>query len=341
MKSVMYQNIMEQPQVLSAIVESNQNIDAFTADLLAHKTLYLVGTGASLMAAQAAVPAFAAGCGRIPHVIAAGEVFYYTHMFDRDSAVVLISQSGDSYETVKMCEWMHQRGLPFWGITNEPESTLCRMATRTLLMEAGKELSSATKTYTATLMLLLQVAAVSEPMRSELAALPCLVQEAIALCQEPIERIAPEFVDWAGKPMYVLADSINTAAAQEAALMLKEKARILAEGMTASAFRHGAVEVIEPGLKILFCAPIKDQAGPSEVHIRFLQEHGCDVTVVAPQKPECIDEAHFIPLPECPNHPFTALPVVVPCQLLAERIADLMGLDVDGFRYLSKVVASY
>ena len=341
MKSVMYQNILEQPAVLANIVTGNQEIEAFSTDILSRKNLYLVGTGASLMAAQASVPAFAAGCGRIPFVIPASEIFYYSHIFNHDSAVVLISQSGDSYETCKMCEWMTQRKLPFWGITNEPDSTLYRMATKTLLMGAGKELSSATKTYTATLMLLFRVAAIGTNMLHQLSDLPPLVSKTIKDCVEAVDRASEAFLDCAGKPMYVLADTINGPAAQEAALMLKEKARILAEGMTASAFRHGAVEVVEPGLKILFCAPVKEQAKDSEIHIRYLLDRGCSVTVIALDKPDCIDTAHYIPLPYCSNPVFTALPVIIPCQILAEHIANRMGLNVDGFRYLSKVVSAY
>lgn len=138
-KSGMYKNISEQAEVLTRLTDNyDEVIGGFAGDVLAREKLFLVGTGASLNGALSSIPAFAKLSGRVPFVIPASEIGYYTHLFDSDSAVVLISQSGDSFETKLMCDVMQGKGLPFWGITNEVDSTLAQRADKVLLMKDRK-----------------------------------------------------------------------------------------------------------------------------------------------------------------------------------------------------------
>ncbi len=340
MKSGMLQNIWEQPDVLAGLVQNAQDYSGFKKDVLSKENIFIVGTGGSLNGALACVTAFAKYAGRVPVVLPASEIGYYTHLFNEKSAVVLISQSGESFETKQMCHLMAERGLPFWGLTNEEGSTLATMATKTLLMGAGKEVSSATKTYTATVMLLYLVAAAdSEAAMTHLARIPACVEQTLLACQSKIEAVANILLK--EKAMVVLADNINGASARASALLLKEKNLIMAEGMTASEFRHGAVEVIEKGLQVLYHAPCDQNRGETLKHIDFLQKTGCDITFVSTDKPATIAEERFLPVFTPGEDVFTHISAILPSQLLTERLARMQGLDVDNFRYLTKIVGNY
>lgn len=341
MKSGMYRNIMEQYGVLCTLVEGGGSaLERFAKDVRCKQRIFLIGTGASLNAALACTAAFAKYAGIVPTVLPASEVEHYTHLFGADSAVVLISQSGDSFETKMMCQLMNRKGLPFWGITNEVCSTLAKQAENVLLMRAGTEVSSATKTQTATMLLLFLVAAHgSQQGMQALAGLPARVQETISGCEARVADAAALLAK--ERVLYVLSDNLSGASARQGALMLKEKDFIMAEGMTASEFRHGAVEVVEKGLAVVYLAPCSANRAETQKHITFLTTVGCKLVVVSPEPFEDMNGCCYIPMAACDEDVFSNICATIPMQLLAERIADQNGYDVDGFRYLSKVVSQY
>ncbi len=339
-KSGMLINILEQEGVLQKLVCGNKEIECFAQDVRSKKNIFIVGTGASLNAAYACIVAFTQFAGIVPCVIPAAEIDYYLHVFNEDSAVILISQSGDSFETKMMCEFMQNKNLPFWGITNEANSTLAKKATSVLFMNAEKEVSSATKTYTATLLLLYLVAAFgNESALKALEEIPNTVKSTIDECESKIEKLAETLKDC--KSIYVLGDNINSATARAGALLLKEKNLIMAEGMTASEFRHGAVEVCKPGLEFIIIAPTKANWEEVKKHISFLKSLNCNVTLIAPQNAPGVEEYRYLQVAGAPLDCVSQLAATIPMQLLTEKIANIIGLDVDGFLYLSKVVGKY
>ena len=337
--SGMQKNIDEQEAVITNLVEKYpEDIQDFAESLLSREQIFIVATGASLNAALSSVPAFAHFANRVPIVLPASEIMYYSHLFNEKNAVVLISQSGNSYETVQMCELMKKNRSPFWGITNEPDSSLANMADHLLFMEAEKEVSSATKTYTASV-LLLQMAAAWSSQNKAITELPQCVSQTLHDCKESAYRIAEQLNGIT--QLYILGDNINGPTAREAALMFKEKVLLHAEGMTASEFRHGAVEVCQKGLKVLMCAPTRQNIDEMKKHFHYLSGLGCDVTWISPWMIDGLSEGSYIPISVPSEDTLTQIPAVIPFQYMTEHLSDFKGYDVDGFRYLTKVVAKY
>lgn len=335
MKSIMYQNILEQYDVLRNMTAGFSHIDLIRE---CNGRLFLIGTGASLNACYAAVRAIFQLSGKYPIVLAATEADQYMSAFGSNDVVVLISQSGDSFETKKLCKELNDKDICFFGITNSNESTLAKSANIPILLNAGEEVSSATKTHTASMLALYLLAAQS----NYLPKFDRLVENVKSLLNQmpmEIDKLAVPLHDCS--PAYVLTDNLNYASARQAALLLKEKCRLCVEGMTVSEFRHGAVEVAEPGMKALLILTEESFFNEAEKHMAFLNSLGVELYLIATREFEGIPQERTVVIPAAAEECFSPLLVTIPLQFMAERAAELNGFDVDGFRYLSKIVGNY
>lgn len=163
--------------------------------------------------------------------------------------------------------------------------------------------------------------------------------ESIDLCHDACIKMAENLLG--KKTLYVLGDNINGPAARESALIFKEKCLIHAEGMTASEFRHGSVEVAEEALPVLMLSPTRSNRQEMEKHAAYLQEKGFDVYLAAPECFPSVSEDRYIPIATSEEDTMGHLSAVIPAQFIAEDLACRMGFDPDGFRFLTKVLANY
>src|SRR5690554_1922522 len=205
------------------------------------RNIVLFGTGASLNACIASNFAFVEFQKKKPIIIPASDASFYMDTLSRDDLIIVVSQSGDSFETKMICDLLKERNFDFIGITNNEESTLANKASETILLQANNEISSATKTYTATIYVLFYLATISSAT-SIFGEIDNVVNEILSTTYDT-KQIVNECAN--RQYMYVLSDSINYSTARATALLLKEKDLILAEAMTLSEFRHGAVEVVK------------------------------------------------------------------------------------------------
>ncbi|MEW8978976.1 MAG: SIS domain-containing protein [Symbiobacterium sp.] len=406
MTTRMWQEIHEQPAVARRIIETWRTERAALladcrAELRGAERVILAGTGASLAACRAGQYIFVR-CGRLlPHVVPADDLTGpAARLLGPESLVILVSQSGESLETREAVRALRAGGVRLWGITNDPSSLLAREADQVLPLDAGAEVSSATKTYLATLLLLLLLAGAGGCLQH----LPDDLEETLRRSAEPVARWAAALAP--AQAGYILGLQQFGPIAAQGALLLKEKASLHFEGLTVSEFRHGCIEAVQPGLPILLLASTPAGAAEGLRHAAYLASLGADVRLITdavpaedmrlgcdgtraelgraagaagPQPaagPTRSTPAATARTPQTPPgartpgaegerqppgaSPTAILPsdrvlvvqnrgdrvlgmlqAVVPLQLLAERIARELGHDVDGFRYISKVVDSY
>ncbi|WP_276357131.1 SIS domain-containing protein [Cohnella caldifontis] len=341
MSSRMRQEIRDTHEVSLAFARSDRSrFGHLHESLRSRRHVILMGTGASLNACKVGQYAFLKEAGFLPHVVPAADVSLLESFLGADDLVLLVSQSGESYETKAAIEAMKRRGVPVWGITNASDSALARLADETILMEAGEEVSSATKSYAATLLILNAIAAgENEAFWQALAALPDAVRDTLSGSDRKI-------ADWAGalakrEKFYLLGVREFGVTAQQGALVLKEKTFQHAEGMSLSEFRHGNVEVVQPGLPIVIVAGA-DSLDESLGHAEFLASLEAEVYLIADRAaaPAKIPADRILVLPGVSGL-MPQITTVLPLMQLAENIASAKGYDVDGFRYISKVVSQY
>lgn len=353
MPTRMWQEIHDQPDVAERLVleaaggagegagaphasEGAAGVIAACRSDLRHVTrLILSGTGASLAACRVGQYAFIKYAGLLPHVLPAAELDYVQPA--PGTLVILVSQSGQSLETQTAVDTLKARAIPFWGITNNPDSYLARHAHRVLQMNAGEEVSSATKTYMATLVLFSLLAGGDRAVKQ----LPSDLRTTLAAAADPIQRWAEALLTT--RVGYILGMGPLGATADQGALLMKEKTFLHIEGMSLSEFRHGNIEVVTPGLPIIVLAVTPTETEGAIRHAEYFASIGADVYLItdSPVTGSRLPMGRILQVQNSGDEYTGQLQVVVPLQLLAERVAVRKGHDVDGFRYIAKVVDKY
>ena len=340
MSSKMYQEILEQPEVLRQVLNNFTNISQVLKSKLKNKTrLFLTGTGASLNACYGSIHPFIKLMGMYPIIFPAAETQVYLPLIDKNSFVIVLSQSGESYETKQLCSILKENDIPFCGITNEPESTLGRSATVLIDLKVGTEVSSATKTHTASLLYLYLISLFGGNKKEKLNDIVEAVQNILDTSGKKIDKIAEALHK--ETLMYVLSDNLNYSTARQGSLLLKEKVHICAEGMTISEFRYGAVEVVKEGMAALLISTEEGYREEFEKHASFLSDLKMNLFLISDTNFRNVPEENTFLIPRTCNELFSPLLATVPLQLLSEKMAIINGYNVDGFVYLSKIVKTY
>lgn len=191
--------------------------------------------------------------------INAGELLHYhLPLLKGKSLLTCVSQSGESYEVVKILEKLPE-GQPFVGITNESGSTLARLSEVALLSTAGKEEMTSTKTYVSTL-LVLSIYCRALTGKWKKGKMPEL-NSAIGSLNDTIEK-RNEWLSGAmellGHPSFVQIIGRGPAYSSvlQGSLMVMEAARNPAAGMLGGEFRHGPLEMSKKGFRAIILAPL-------------------------------------------------------------------------------------
>lgn len=285
----------------------------------------------------------------IPVSLAAPSIFtlYGARVDYKDALVVAISQSGESTDTNLVLERARECGAFTIGITNEPASTLAKIAEHVILVRAGREKSvAATKTYTGQLMAIYMLAyALGAPVSlDELRLMPEAVAGALKLEAEIREK--------SGRYRYmenavVVGRGLNYANAFEWALKLMETCYVVAERFSSADFLHGPIAMVEQSFPVFLFAP----AGVTWPSIREMIDrvHGLGaetliITDKSNKEAASMKGTRAIVLPSSlhrksavPEELYTPLPYIVPAQILAACLAEEKGLNPDQPRALEKV----
>lgn len=361
----MLKEIFEQPAALAATLEhalrdGNLIAETFqnaTEALRGRERLVIAASGSSRYAGLAAEIMLEDMAGLVVDVEYASEYCYRTTHTLHDPCVLVISQSGETADTLAALREAKARGLATIAITNQAASTMARTADASLPTRAGKEVAvPATKSFTtqlATLYLLtLAVARLRGRMTPQAVFTRCQQIQAII---PAMERHLPIWNDQAreltqyildAKALLYLGRGIHYAIAREGALKLKESAYLQAEGFPTGELKHGPNALVGPDAPVVILATV-DREDPDSVlrHEKSLQL----IRDLQPQKPHIIaigtegDEElarltpHVISVPVASEY---LLPIleVVPLQLIAYYTAIRRGIDVDRPRNLVKAV---
>jgi glutamine---fructose-6-phosphate transaminase (isomerizing) len=277
----------------------------------------------------------------------ASEFRYSDPLVDEETLVLLISQSGETADTLAAMREARAKGATTLAIVNVVGSTLAREADAVLYTQAGPEIGVAsTKAYLAQLVALTLLAvylaqdhgmpeADRQGMVAALRELPDQIEKILAY-KEPMEQLAAELAEHSC--FFFLGRGYDFAAAMEAALKLKEISYIHAEAYAAGEMKHGPLALVEPGVAVVgLCT----QPATNEKMVSNLKEvKAREGTVIAvlregDQVPDCADAVI-----EVPHTADALMPVLsmVPMQLLAYYVARARNCPIDQPRNLAKSV---
>lgn len=287
---------------------------------------------------------------RVPVEVDYGSEFRYRHpIIGPDSAVLAITQSGETVDTLAAMEEGRNAGAKLWSIVNVLGSQAQRIADGYILMQAGPEIGVAsTKAFTASLvdlyLLTLYLAELRGTLSDEalrkavhdLARLPELVGEVAE--ELPIyQELAETF--YRREHFLFLGRGFNYPIALEGALKLKEISYIHAEGYPAGEMKHGPIALIDAQMPVVTLAPRDAVYDKMISQIEQVKARGGTVIALVQRGDEVARAKadYVLEVPECP--PLLAPVVnVIPLQWLAYAMAVRRGADVDQPRNLAKSV---
>jgi len=312
------------------------------------KQIHLVACGTSYHAALIG-KYIIEDIARIPvHAEYASEYRYRNPIIPEDTLVFVISQSGETADTLAALREAKAKGARVLGITNVVGSTIARESDGGSYIHAGSEIGVAsTKAFTSQVTILTLLSILLGRMNNlstiqgmnyikELDSIPAKI-EAILKLNGQIRSIAASIKD-CDHALY-LGRGVNYPVALEGALKLKEISYIHAEGYPAAEMKHGPIALIDRNMPVVAIAtndPLYDKIYSNLQEVRARQARLITIATEGDRELEQISE-NVIYIPDTLTN-LQPLLTVIPLQLLAYHVADLRGFDVDQPRNLAKSV---
>jgi glucosamine--fructose-6-phosphate aminotransferase (isomerizing) len=277
------------------------------------------------------------------------EFRYRDPLIDDRTLMIVVSQSGETADTLAAVDAAHERGAPVLAICNVVDSSIARKADAVMYTHAGPEISVAsTKAFTTQLTALyllglylgrrrqrVSPAAENELIQS-LVELPSAVEE-ILKRQDEIAAAARRYTG--ATDVLYLGRGINYPIALEGALKLKEISYIHAEGYPAGEMKHGPIALIDDSVPVVVLVP-RDEVYPKTLsNLREVEARGGRIIAVSDRADEELRRIAEVVL-EVPatSSILTPLLMTIPLQLFAYHVAVERGTDVDQPRNLAKSV---
>lgn len=287
---------------------------------------------------------------RIPVVAETASEFRYREpIIDKNTLMIVVSQSGETADTVAALRMGKKAGAHVIGVVNVVGSTIAREADDVLYTWAGLEIAVAsTKAYSAQLcaMYLISTKIAMElgeitdeefaEIKTELYSLPAKV-ESVLNQKDKIKALAEQFLTM--KNVFYIGRGMDYAVAMEGALKIKEIAYLHAEPYPAGELKHGPIALIEEGSLLIGLVAQEELFEKTVSNIKEVKARGANVLAIAlegnTEIEKVADEVIFVPRT---HWMFTSILENIPQQLFAYYIACGLGHDVDKPRNLAKSV---
>jgi glutamine---fructose-6-phosphate transaminase (isomerizing) len=340
------ENILSQASAFQTVagyqLGSGRNAIERSAGLLrASKHIILTGMGASLFACTPLRYMLAARGVKISVVEAAELLHFLEPMVDRDTAVVLVSRSGESVEVTKLLDRLKVRNCPVIGVVNVPGSQLAARASECILLNSPADQLVAVQTYLATLvtLALLGTACLNEWDAARLQASSAIARlEAWVLECVAASNTWQNFIDPAS-PLYVLGRGPGMATVEEGVLLMHEVAKGAASGLSVAQFRHGFVESTDEKFRAVVIGTQSETSGIDHQFALDATRMGGSVRWIGPL-PSGSPIQVLCPWPQDVPALFVPVFAAVPLQMLAYRTAEARGIVPGAFRWASTVTGS-
>lgn len=278
----------------------------------------------------------------------ASEFRYRNPILDKDDIFIVVSQSGETADTLSALRLAKQNGLKVIAITNVVGSTVSREADDVIYTLAGPEIAVAsTKAYTTQILCMYLLAIKAGKLRgtltdadaskllSELETIPSKIQQ-ILDNKDVIQKFAAK--QFNKDKIFYIGRQFDSATSLEAALKLKEVSYMHSESFAAGELKHGPIALIDPQTLLIAIASqpsLYDKIGSNMVEVKA---RGATVLVIT-QNGKAFEGKtdEVFAIPEC-SDTLASLLTVIPAQLFAYYCAILRGFDPDKPRNLAKSV---
>ena len=332
----MLKEIMEEPIVLEKTLKPF--IDNFDNifDVSGYEEIHIVACGSAMYAGMIGKSLLEENSNIRVLCEVASEYRYKKILYDRKTLVIVISQSGETADTIAAMRKAKENGALTLAIVNVKGSTIARESDRQIFIEAGPEIAVATtKAYilqVAVMALLACRVAGKKDIVDELKRLPRLLKEVVDKRDTYLE-IAKKISD--REDIFFIGRKMDYAISLEGSLKLKEVSYIHSEAYQAGELKHGTISLIDKGTPVFAIVTEDDIREKTISNICEVKARGAMIIVVSNEDGfEC---DYLIKVPRVSE--FLQPILVVPClQLIAYEVAKIRGCDIDKPKNLAKSV---
>ena len=332
----MLKEIMEEPIVLEKTLKPFiENFDS-VFDISDYEEIHIVACGSAMYAGMIGKSLIEENANIRVLCEVASEYRYKKVLYDRKTLVIVISQSGETADTIAAMRKAKENGALTLAIVNVKGSTIARESDRQIFIEAGPEIAVATtKAYilqVAIMALLACRVAGKKDIVNELKKLPRLLKEVIDRRDIYLE-IAKKISN--REDIFFIGRKIDYAISLEGSLKLKEVSYIHSEAYQAGELKHGTISLIDKGTPVFAIVTEDDIKEKTISNICEVKARGAMIIVVSNEDGfEC---DYLIKVPRVSE--FLQPILVVPClQLIAYEVAKIRGCDIDKPKNLAKSV---
>ena len=343
-KHYMLKEIMEEPIVLARTLNRYINNMESVFDVSKYEEIHIVACGSAMYAGMIGKSLLEEKANIKCLVECASEYRYKKVIYDRKTLVILVSQSGETADTVAAMRKAHEENIDTLAIVNVKTSTIAREAKYVMFIEAGPEIAVATtKAY------LLQVAVFSlialkaanllgleknyNDILKEAENLPKLLKKVLE-DKEEFKSISKEI--YQNKDVFYIGRGIDYAMCLEGSLKLKEVSYTHSEAYQAGELKHGTISLIEEDVPVF--AIITDDRIKDKTESNVIEVDSRKAKVFTITNDDTIKNHHKKYVVPKTSYYLQAILTVAPLQLVGYYVGDLKKLDIDKPRNLAKSV---
>ncbi len=322
-------------KILSLYTKDNKVGDIF--NIKKYKSIDIVACGSAAFAGYIGKYYIEKYANIRTNVHYASEYRYQKNFFDKDTLVILISQSGETADTLAAMKLANEHDIDTLSIVNRRDSSIARESKYVIYTPAGIEIAVATtKAYLAQVIILILLAIKNSSMEEEgireLKLLPNIITKYIN--DFNYKEIAKLVSD--KKNIFYLGRGIDYYLALEGSLKLKEISYIHSEAFPAGELKHGSISLIDEDFGVIAIVLDKSISDKTISNLKEVSSRGAEVIAITNIDKDDFS-THKILLD---NHSefLTPLTAIIPMQLLAYNTALIKGYDIDKPRNLAKSV---
>lgn len=339
----MLKEIMEEPVVIKQLIERYSNKDNWKdLDLSEYKEIDIVACGSAMYAGLVGQNLLEEFAEIKVNVYPASEYRYKKKIYNTKTLVILVSQSGETADTIAAMREAHKLGVDTLGIVNNPDSTIARECDRKILTNAGVEIAVATtKAYILQVCVLSMMAFVTGTKKGLVEddfkvfeSLPKQIKEVQDRVEE-YKQIAKDI--YKKESCFFIGRGLDYALCMEGSLKLKEVSYLHSEAYQAGELKHGTISLVEEGMPVLCIITNKGLKDKSVSNLKETEARGAKGIVITTKDLDDFDDYEKIVVPK--SSAYTVSMLVVPAlQLLSYYVALNRGCDIDKPRNLAKSV---
>ena len=339
----MLKEIMEEPVVLEKTFKPYlEDLDKLP-DLTKYEEIHVVACGSAMYAGMIGKTLLEEYANTKVEIDVASEYRYKNVIYDRKTLVILISQSGETADTIAAMRKANENNVETLAIVNVKTSTIARESDKQIFIEAGPEIAVATtKAYilqVGIMALLAYKTALTkglvkenDKVLEEAEKLPRLIKEVLDRRDE-YKKVAKEIYN--KEDIFFIGRKIDYATSMEGSLKLKEVSYIHSEAYQAGELKHGTISLVEEGMPVFAIVTDDTIKDKTVSNIEEVKSRGAKTIIISNEKWQTEDLQVTVPKISPYFQPILIVPTL---QLIAYETAKLRGCDIDKPKNLAKSV---